>query len=72
MTIEDTVTGQCDHIVGLFLDPYVQYGGYDRLVRQSEGLDIDELFKYCPCCGLSLQEEAGQCRTSEAPFSRLI
>ena len=51
MDTENTVTGQCDHIVGLFLNPYIQNGESDRLVRQSEGLDVDEPFSYCPCCG---------------------
>jgi hypothetical protein len=56
---KNTVTGQCDHIVGL-------KGSYDwgdgdrdseRLVTQSEqarSTELDEEFNYCPCCGTSL------------------
>lgn len=43
---------RCDHIIGMWLDPFPSPDGSDdRLVRQSEGLDVDELFKYCPDCG---------------------
>jgi hypothetical protein len=54
--IEDTVTGQCDHIIGLFLNPFPQYGESDRLTCESEHLDIDEPFTYCPKCGAKLRE----------------
>jgi len=51
-----TVTGQCDHIVGIFLSPDIQEGGMDRLVHASEHLSVDERFDYCPCCGSNLED----------------
>lgn len=50
----DTLAGQCDHILGIFLSPHIQDGGMDRLVRVSERADVDQGFAYCPCCGIAL------------------
>lgn len=57
--IEVAVTGQiehkvCDHIVGVVLSSCPEYGGVDRLSRESERADLDESFGYCPCCGSAL------------------
>lgn len=50
------MTGQCDHIVGLFRSPYTQHGDCDHLARASEGLEeVDEPFTYCPSCGLNME-----------------
>jgi len=51
MDTKIAVTGQCNHIVGLFLDPYIHEGGSDRLVRANEHVSVDEPFNYCPLCG---------------------
>jgi hypothetical protein len=48
---EDAMTGQCDHVVGFLSDPFTQFGGTDRLLRQSEGACPSELFNFCPLCG---------------------
>lgn len=50
----DTVTGQCDHIVGFFMSEFSQYGESDRLIRESESVRVDQAFTYCPICGLEL------------------
>ena len=52
--LEDAVTGQCDHIIGLASYPSSYEWVRDRLVLQSEKEDVDEAFAYCPCCGASL------------------
>lgn len=62
------MTGQCDHILGMFLSPDIQEGGLDRLTRQSECVPADELFNYCPSCGCSLR--ANGIATSSNSFER--
>ena len=52
-----TVTGQCDHIVGLVLSSYPQDGGMDGLGLMSEGVKADEPFNYCPLCGKALNPD---------------
>jgi hypothetical protein len=60
MDTKEAVTGQCDHIVGLFLSPYIHEGGSDRLVHQSEGMDVDETFRFCPSCGREIGSMAAK------------
>jgi hypothetical protein len=42
---------ECDHLVGLRVASFPQYGETDRLVRSSEKLEPDDPFNYCPVCG---------------------
>jgi hypothetical protein len=53
-TVQDAVTGQCDHIVGFILSDFPQFGGTDGLVRKSEGALVSEAFNFCPLCGCEL------------------
>jgi hypothetical protein len=50
----NTVTGQCDHILGLSYARYSELGETNDLTRKSEHRNIDEYFAYCPSCGLNL------------------
>ena len=72
MDTQDTVTGQCDHIVGLFLADYPQHGESDRLARQSEGLDVDEIFNYCPSCGVNLKVRGTLIAANSEPYASSI
>jgi hypothetical protein len=52
----ETVTGQCDHIVGFHADEFPQFGGIDSLVRTSAGIaEVTEAFIFCPLCGQHLR-----------------
>lgn len=51
---ENAVTGQCDHIVGWVLGAHPELGDRDRISRQSNRDQVDELFRFCPACGFSL------------------
>jgi hypothetical protein len=58
-TIRDAVTGQqtCDHIVGISLSDFPQFGGIDTLAKLSESAVVEHPFKYCPLCGAYLGEQ---------------
>ena len=45
------MTGQCDHLMGMVISPFPQFGEMDRLVKASEHISVDEPFTYCPMCG---------------------
>jgi hypothetical protein len=57
MTGQLILPTQCDHITGLYISPFPEHGGIDRLVHASESvaLDDEDRFNYCPCCGKGLK-----------------
>lgn len=41
---------KCDHTVGLYLGQ-TQWGEGDSLVTESDKIEPDDVFEYCPRCG---------------------
>lgn len=60
---------ECDHIIGLWLDPYDRA---DRLTSLSEGLDVDDPFSYCPSCGKPLEVSGSVISLKSLPCTELI
>lgn len=58
----NTVTGQCDHIVGFLISDFPQYGERDRLVRASENEGSTQGFRFCPACGVATN---GECQPAQ-------
>jgi hypothetical protein len=55
---------RCDHIRGLALADFPQYGESDWLTPTSEGREPDLPFAFCPTCGTPL-ERGTPLRSSE-------
>jgi hypothetical protein len=53
----DTVTGQCNHILGMAICNFPELGETDRLIYAENHIEFEgEEFKFCPLCGQSLGE----------------